>query len=258
MASSLMLGLIDKGRDAGTLIAADPSEAQRAQLQLNGIEVHSDNIILAKRSRVLVLAVKPQILKTVVTKLSSVLTTRHLLISIAAGVPLQSIETWAGQTLPVVRCMPNTPALVGAGMTALYANLAVTPEQRDTAEAILSAVGKIAWVREERDLDAVTAVSGSGPAYFFYFMQAMQKEGERLGLKPELTRTLVLETAYGAALMARESNAEVSELRHNVTSPGGTTEAALNVLEKFHTRDIIGRALTAAAERSRQLAKETE
>ena len=258
MASSLVLGLIQEGWPASSILAADPVPEQRERLAKHGIQVFDDNIRLAAEADNLLLAVKPQVMKSVLQGLSSHLTSNHLLISIAAGITLSSIQAWVGHPTSIVRCMPNTPALVGAGITALVENERVDSRQHKTAETILSAVGSILWVPSEADLDAVTAVSGSGPAYFFSLMENLQQVAEQLGLAPETARTLVLETAYGAALMARQNDAPVSQLRQNVTSPGGTTEAAMKVLERQRWGNILHQAVEAAADRSRQLAKELE
>jgi len=155
-----------------------------------------------------------------------------------------------------VRCMPNTPALLGAGITALFANEHVSAELKGAAQAVLSAVGKAIWVDDESMLDAVTALSGSGPAYFFYLMEAMIKAGESMGLSTESAAMLTVETAYGAARMAREGGLPPDRLRQNVTSPGGTTQKALFILDEADYTGIIGKALAGARDRSEELAKE--
>jgi pyrroline-5-carboxylate reductase len=179
---------------------------------------------------------------------------RPLIISIAAGIPVASLERWLGGELPVVRAMPNTPALVQSGATGLYANAAVSAEQRAAAEAILGAVGLTLWVEQESLIDAVTAVSGSGPAYFFYVMEAMMAAGRELGLDEKTARALTLQTALGAAQMAITADVGPDELRRRVTSPGGTTERAIAAFDEAHLQAIFARALKACADRGAELA----
>ena len=255
MASSLVRGLLASGVGAAQLCASDPAATQLAELKGTGVRTTDSNDTAVAGADVVVIAVKPQVLGAVLTDLST-LQPGQLLLSIAAGVPLASLAAWTCATQPIIRCMPNTPALVGAGMTALYANAAVTSAQRRLGEKIMAAAGKTLWVADEGALDAVTAVSGSGPAYYFYLMEAMVEAGIELGLDRESATTLTLETAYGAALMARGSATAPAQLRENVTSPGGTTAAALSVFDAADTRQIIKNALRGAADRSRELAKE--
>src|SRR5690606_3663713 len=181
-----------------------------------------------------------------------------LLVSVAAGVTLDSLAAWSGQGQAIVRCMPNTPALVRAGATALFANTAASEEQRGLAEEILQAVGSVCWVEREEQLDAVTALSGSGPAYFFLLMEALQEAAMTLGLSRETAESLCLQTAYGAALLALDSDVGVDELRRRVTSPGGTTEAALRQFADDGFKDMVRRALAQAARRARELAEASQ
>ncbi len=255
MASSLVRGLLASGVSTTQLCASDPAAAQLAELAKTGISTTETNDKAIAGADVVVIAVKPQILCTVLTGLTT-LQPGQLLLSVAAGVPLASLAAWSCAAQPIIRCMPNTPALVGAGMTALYANAAVSSGQRAVADKIMAAAGKTLWVTDEDALDAVTAVSGSGPAYYFYLMEAMVEAAVELGLDRESATTLTLETAYGAALMARGSATAPAQLRENVTSPGGTTAAALSVFDAADTRQIIKNALHGAADRSRELAKE--
>jgi pyrroline-5-carboxylate reductase len=178
---------------------------------------------------------------------------KPLVISIAAGILEPDIRTWLGGEAAVVRAMPNTAALLGAGAAALYANPEVTPAQRATAQALLEAVGTALWIDDESLMDAVTALSGSGPAYFFLLMELMEAAALKLGFTPAVAHALVQQTAYGAARMAVESGKTPAELRTQVTSPGGTTAAALAVFEEAKLAAIVGRALTAARDRGRQL-----
>lgn len=254
MARSLIGGLLASSYDAARIRACDPSPEQRAAAAALGVAVAADNAAAIATADVVVLAVKPQVMGTVTAALP--LSCDQLVISIAAGVPIASIERWSSAAQPVVRCMPNTPALLGAGVTGLYANPAVGTTGRMLAERILGAAGRTIWVENEDQLDAVTAVSGSGPAYFFYLMEAMIEAGQALGLSKAVAEELTLETAYGAALMARQRNAEPALLRRNVTSPGGTTERALNILENAGVRRSVAAAVGGAAERARELARE--
>jgi len=203
-----------------------------------------------------VLAVKPQILQEVVTPLGALVAeARPLLISVAAGVTCSSIQRWIGGQPALIRVMPNTPALIGAGISALYANSNVSNGQRALAEKIMAAVGKTIWIKEETLMDAVTAVSGSGPAYFFYVMQAIYDAAVREGLDAQTARSLSLETALGAARLALASTEDPGNLQAQVTSPGGTTEAAIKVLDDSGVRDNLQKAVSAARARGGELAK---
>ena len=253
MAQSLIGGLIDAGHDAARLAASDPVAGCRAAIEATGARATADNQEAVDFARVLVLAVKPQVLAGVLAGVS--IPGDTLIVSICAGVPTDGIATLTSRRQPIVRCMPNTPALLRAGVTALYANANAGAADRQAAEQILGAVGKTLWVDEEDALDAVTAVSGSGPAYFFYLMEAMAEAGRNLGLEPELAATLTVETAWGAARMARETATAPATLRRNVTSPGGTTEAAINALNANGVNGHIAEALGRACRRSRELAK---
>lgn len=259
MASALIGGLVAKGFAAERIVASDvlPESLERLR-QVAPVQTTTDNETAIAAADVVVLAVKPQVMKQVLTPLAGTLQKRRpLIISIAAGIEIGSIEHWLGDTaLPIVRCMPNTPALVQLGATGLYANGAVSAAQRELAETILGAVGIALWLNDEAQLDAVTAVSGSGPAYFFLVMEAMQAAGEQLGLDPAVARTLTLQTALGAARMALDSDVDVAELRRRVTSPKGTTERAVASFEQDDLRGIFLRALTACRDRSQQLAVE--
>lgn len=255
MARSLVTGLLRNGYPTDAIRAADPAPAQRDQLAGLGITVDADNEAMAAGADVVVLAVKPQVMGSVLEAMT--LKPGQLLVSIAAGVNLASLARWSSPSQPIVRCMPNTPALLGAGITALFANDNVSAAQRAQAETVLAAAGRTLWVPEEALLDAVTAVSGSGPAYFFYLMESMIEAGERLGLDPDTATLLTLETAYGAALMARDGDDSPATLRERVTSPGGTTERALSILDAAGTRENIRRAVEAAAEKARELAQES-
>ena len=254
MAQCLLRGLINAGRDGDSLTASDPDAGCReavAGLGANAMERNQDAV---DRADVVVLAVKPQALPSVLDGLR--MPADRLLVSICAGVPIAGIAAATAADQPIVRTMPNTPALLRAGVTALCASDSVSEAQRGLAEGILAAVGKTVWVEDEALLDAVTAVSGSGPAYFFHLMEAMIEAGRKLGLPDDLAATLTVETALGAALMARQGDAAPGELRRRVTSPGGTTEAALNTLNRRQVHESVIEALGAACGRSRELARE--
>lgn len=254
MARSLAGGLIAAGAAPDRLRAADPDPEQRRRLAALGADTFEDNAQAVAGAGIVLLAVKPQAMKRVLEALP--VEPGQLVVSIAAGVPLAALERWSSGHTAIVRCMPNTPALLGAGITGLFANAAVTPAQRDAAEAVLGSAGRTVWVDEEAALDAVTAVSGSGPAYFFYLMEAMIEAGEALGLDREAATLLTVETAYGAARMAREGDDPPARLRADVTSPGGTTERALSILDAAGTRETIQKAVAGAAQRARELAEE--
>lgn len=254
MARSLASGLLAAGAGPERVRAADPAPAQRAQFAELGCATFADNEAAVADADVVVLAVKPQVLGAVLSDLR--LGPQQLLISIAAGVPLAALQSWSPPGTAIVRCMPNTPALLGAGITGLFANPAVTEAQRARSEAILASAGQTLWVAREDLLDAVTAVSGSGPAYFFYLMEAMIDAGERLGLDRDSATRLTLQTALGAARMACEGSDPPARLRANVTSPGGTTERALSILDGAAVHDAIERAVAGAAQRAAELAKE--
>jgi pyrroline-5-carboxylate reductase len=201
-----------------------------------------------------VLAVKPQILQAVCQEIEpAIKQTRALIISIAAGITESSLANWLGKDTAIVRTMPNTPAMLQSGATVLHGNANTSPEQKDIAESILRAVGITRWLDTEKQIDVATALSGSGPAYYFLFMEAMTRAGIDMGLSEETAHLLTLQTALGAARMAMESNDLPEELRKKVTSPGGTTEAAINHLQHQHFEDIVSQAMQAAKRRSEEL-----
>lgn len=260
MAASIIGGLLASGVPGSHIRVGEPNAESRQKLQtLGNIEVTADNDSVVSQSDIIVLAVKPQVMRNVLASLAEPLRQhRPLLISIAAGVTTSAMNDWLGDSLAIVRCMPNTPALLQSGATGLFANEAVSDTQRQQAGAILEAVGLAVWVEDEAQLDAVTAVSGSGPAYFFLMMEAMQASGEKLGLDPETARQLTLQTALGAARMALEGDVDVAELRRRVTSPNGTTERAIGLFEQGGLRQLVDQALTGARDRADELAKELE
>ena len=254
MAASLIGGLCTQGVDKSVLRASDPNEQQRQRITRElGIATFEDNAAAVEGADVVVLAVKPQSMKAVCQALAPHLAASQLVVSIAAGISCASLEQWLGPRA-LVRCMPNTPSLLRQGVSGLYANGGVSNEQRSQAEQLLSAVGLALWLDEEAQIDAVTAVSGSGPAYFFLLIEAMTRAGEKLGLPREVAERLTQQTALGAARMAIESDVDAAELRRRVTSPAGTTEAAIKTFQAGGFEALVDQALAAAAHRSAELA----
>ena len=255
MATSLVGGLVESGHPPAAIFVSEPvAEKRRDLAERFAVGVTADNREAAAASDVVVLAVKPQDMAEVVTGAADAMRERGpLVVSIAAGTRIGRILEWLGYPAPVVRTMPNTPALLGCGATALFANEAVTDEQRGAAETILESAGIALWVDDEGLLDAVTAVSGSGPAYYFLLMEHMIRTGEGLGLTASQARALTLQTALGAARMALESGRTPEELRVGVTSPGGTTARALDLFGEGGFGELVERALTGARDRSREL-----
>lgn len=260
MAGSLIGGLINAGYSAASIMVSEPDEARLQTLKDDfKVRVSLDNNDTLD-CEIIILSVKPQLLKTVCLQLGQQLDHRKinnsLFISIAAGVKSTDINRWLNKNQPIVRCMPNTPALLQCGATGLFANELVSDRQKQQAEKIMQAVGITIWVDNEDQLNAVTAVSGSGPAYFFLMMEAMQQAGEKLGLTADVTQQLVLQTALGAARMATESDNSPAELRQKVTSKGGTTEQAILSFQAANYQQIVLDALSAANNRSKSLADE--
>ena len=259
MAQSLIGGLIANGTDGCDIIVADPNEAVvKSAANKWNLTIARDNRDAVARAEVVVLAVKPQQMKPVLTDMADVLS-QQLLVSIAAGLLTRDMLSWAGaaqKDIAIVRCMPNTPALIQCGATGLFAESGVTTDQRNTAESILSAVGTTAWVDEESQLDAITALSGSGPAYFFLMIEAMTEAAKELGLNHDLALNFATRTALGAARMTDEGDVDPARLRKNVTSPAGTTEAALNSFNDDNFKKIVLKAMRAADKRARQLGNE--
>ncbi len=256
MGRSLIGGLIANGLSVNSITGTDLNAEQRqATASQYNIEVLEDNQQAIKDADVVVLAVKPQSMQDALESIKAPLSLeKPLLISIAAGIKLSDLGKWAGKDLAIVRAMPNTPALIQAGATALYANKYTSNTQRDLAETIMRSVGLALWLKDENLMDAVTALSGSGPAYYFLIMEVMEKAATQLGLPQEQARILTLQTAFGAAKMALESNHDAAWLRKQVTSSGGTTEQALNVLMNGDIEGLFREALEAAKKRSAELA----
>jgi pyrroline-5-carboxylate reductase len=260
MASSLISGLIASGHSPQHLWVSDinPDTLKALAENLN-VNTSASNDEIINAVDVIVLAVKPQALSSVAKSAAALIQQKKsLVVSIAAGISQQSLSHWLGADTAIVRCMPNTPALVLTGATALHANANVTDEQRDLAENIMRSVGIALWVNDESELDAVTAVSGSGPAYYFMLMEAMEKAALELGLSEVTARLLVQQTALGAAKIALESSESPEQLRKRVTSPGGTTQRAIETFEQGGFTELVSKALHAARDRSIEMSKQSE
>jgi len=257
MATSLIGGLISNGFDAANIHVSDPTLDTLTRLEKEfSVVTFSENLDAISHADIVVLAVKPQQLQSVLKQLSPVWN-NQLLISIAAGIRIDDMQRWLDDDhAAIVRVMPNTPSLVQAGASAMFANANVSNEQKQLTDEILAAVGLAVWVDEETKMDAVTALSGSGPAYFFLVMEAMEFAAKELGLSEDIAQQLCQQTAFGAAKMALASDDSPAVLRQRVTSPGGTTERALHELEDGDLKGLFENALVAAALRSRELANQ--
>jgi pyrroline-5-carboxylate reductase len=257
MATALIGGLVASGFAPARLYVSDTNPQRLTALSIHQVQTTENSQELVDQCDVIVLAVKPQSMHRV---LSDLRFTRdnQLLLSIAAGVRTQAILQWIGKEIALVRAMPNTPALMRSAATGLYATHNVTRQQHEIAEHIMRAVGITIWLDEEIKIDAVTAISGSGPAYFFYLMEAMEATARELGLDNNTAHLLTVQTAFGAAKLALEVEDSPTNLRERVTSPGGTTEQAINHMQKHRLQDILRDAIKAAEHRSRELAAQLE
>ena len=258
MASSIIGGLVENSHPPARICAADPYPPSLEKLrQIAPVSVFDNNADAVAGADVIILAVKPQVMAEATESIApAVAASGAVTISIAAGVTIDTMQARLGPEAAIVRCMPNTPALLGCGASALYANPQVSENQRKHAEAILGAVGIISWVDSEAELDAITALSGSGPAYFFLFMEAMIDAGKALGLDAQTATSMATQTALGASRMALESDVDLVELRRRVTSPGGTTERAVESFESAGLRSVVHDAMQAAAQRAAEMARE--
>ncbi len=256
MAKAIIGGLLAEGFKRINVIASGPRRESLDKVGSEfGINVTTDNGLAAGQAEVVVLAVKPQMLKEVCLGLADSLHHRPLIISLAAGITTDSIASWLGGEHAIVRCMPNTPSQVRVGASGLFANAQVSPAQKSMANTILGAVGIVQWVNDEALINPVTAVSGSGPAYFFLVMEAMIEAGVELGLSRQSATELTLQTALGAAILAKQSDVDVAELRRRVTSPKGTTEQAINSFENDQIRAMFSRAMSACSNRALELSE---
>ena len=258
MASAIIGGLVSAGYDPKRLCAVDPNEAALAKLQALGVgELGTQPGPRFQSCELVVLAVKPQFMTAAAEGVKHHLCATAAVMSVAAGISVGALKAQLGNSgLPVVRCMPNTPALVGAGASGLFASAEVSADQRAGIEGVMSVVGTTIWLEEESHIDVVTAVSGSGPAYFFAFMEAMIAAGEKLGLDHQTASQLTLQTALGAAKLATQHSDSVGELRRNVTSPGGTTEQALASFSQDNLAGLVDKGMQACWVRAQEMAKE--
>ena len=260
MARSLIGGLLKTGIAPSAISVSEPQAESRETLGREfGVACYADNPLAVADAEVIVLAVKPQIMPLIQTELQDTLQrNRPLLISIAAGVRLEQLERWFGTDLPIVRCMPNTPSLIGAGATGLCANSHVTEAQKQQAQHILESAGITRWIEDESLMDTVTAISGSAPAYFFAMVEALEDAAAAQGLPRETARALAAQTCFGAGLMMVESGEDPAVLRKRVTSPHGTTQAALESFTADNLPRIVARAVTAARDRGVEMAAELD
>jgi pyrroline-5-carboxylate reductase len=258
MGRALIGGLLRHGVRPEQIAVGEGQEAARAALSRDlGIAATADNAAAIRKANLVVIAVKPPDVGSVLTPLAADLQQRRpIVLSVAAGIRIQSLQSWCGAGVPVIRAMPNRPALVGAGATGLFAPPEVDASHRAVAAQIMQSVGEVVWVATEDALDVVTALSGSGPAYFFLLAEAMAKAGVDLGLPVDTARRLSIATLHGAGLLAHGSDGDLARLRAEVTSKGGTTEAALQTLQTAGFDDLIGRAVAAATHRGRELAEQ--
>lgn len=257
MARSIIAGLVASGYQADNITATDPNQEQRDLLsQQYGINTSADNLAAAKEADVVVLAVKPQMMQLVCEGLAEADFSAKLVISIAAGISEARLNQLLNTELKLVRVMPNTPALVGKGMSGLYASASVAQPERDFAGALMQAVGEVCWVEQESGINGVIAAAGSAPAYFFLFMEAMQQEAIAQGFDQKTARLLVQQSALGAAAMvAGNPDTELSTLREQVTSKGGTTAEALRVFNQHQLTEIVAKAMQAAVARAEEMEK---
>lgn len=260
MGRALIGGLLRHGMRPEQIAVGESQEAARTALSRDfGIMATPDNAAAIRKANLVVLAVKPQDAGSVLAPLVPGLQqSRPVVVSIAAGVRIQALQTWCGTGVPVIRAMPNRPALVGAGVTGLFAPAEVDASCRALAAQIMQSVGAVVWVATEDALDVVTALSGSGPAYFFLFAEAMAQAGVDLGLPADTALRLSIATLHGAGLLAQSGDGDLARLRAEVTSKGGTTEAAVRVLQAAGFNELVGRAIDAAARRSRELAEQAK
>jgi pyrroline-5-carboxylate reductase len=257
MATALISGLVNPPRAHISMRVCDPSDAARQHLETTfQVTTFTDAAPAVVDADVILLAVKPQIMPEVLDGLAGLVNDQQLVLSIAAGTTIGSIRAALGEKQAVIRSMPNTPALIGQGITGVVASENCSPEQRDWAQEILMAAGEVVWLDDEALMDAVTAISGTGPAYYFLLTETLAAAARELGLPPDTADRLASVTCFGAGAMVATSPGEAEELRLRVTSPGGTTQAAMDVLEDGRFRELMLRAVEAARDRSRELAME--
>lgn len=258
MANALVGGLLSSGMNPGNIFVSEPDSVRLDSIrETYEINVCRSNLELIEATSVCVLAVKPQVMRSALEPLQDIISRINpLLISIAAGIGISSLQNWSNSNGGIVRVMPNTPCLVGKGAAGLYANHSVTVSQRSYSQAIMDAVGISVWLENESQMDTVTALSGSGPAYFFLMMESLQKSAMQMGLTEETAKTLCLQTALGAAALAQSSTKTLETLRLNVTSPGGTTEQGIKALDNNQFSEALYAAVDAARSRAEKLQQE--
>ena len=254
MATSIISGLIKNGWPTDHLIASARTDRTLSAIREKyAIHTTSDNLLAAGQADIILLCVKPQVMKEVLTELSLAIKPNALVISVAAGITMESLQKWAGDHLAIIRSMPNTPSMLQCGATGLFPNHNVSSIQKEIADKIFNGIGIAHWVTRESLLDAVIAVSGSGPAYYLLLMEIMEKVGIEMGLEPKVSQNLTHQTALGAARLVMESGLEAEELRRKITSPNGTTEQAIKSFQKDGLTDLVERAMNAAVHRSIEL-----
>ena len=258
MASAIIGGMLENGYDAANIWVSAPDDGHLQSIRKQfGVSVTTDNRYCAEQADMVVLAVKPQVMKDVCADIAPMVqNTRPLMVSIAAGLEATTLDEWLGGGLPLVRVMPNTPSLVGKGAAGLYANAQVKDKQKAMVESVFTSIGSALWVDEEPLLHAVTALSGSGPAYFFLMLEALEEAATEAGIPAKTARELAIQTMAGAAEMAGRSEHDPGQLKRNVMSPGGTTEQAIHTFEDGGLRDLVKKAYSAAFNRSGEMSKE--
>lgn len=258
MASAIIGGMLENGYDAGKIWVSAPDDGHLQSIRKKfGISVTTDNRHCAQQADMVIIAVKPQVMRSVCLDIAPVVqNTRPLMVSIAAGLAAANLDEWLGGGMPMVRVMPNTPSLVGRGAAGLYANDQVKDRQKTMVESVFSSIGSALWVDDESMLHAVTALSGSGPAYFFLMLEALEDAATGAGLPAETARKLAIQTMAGAAEMAGRSEHDPGQLKRNVMSPGGTTEQAIHTFEEGGLRELVKKAYSAAFDRSGEMSKE--
>lgn len=258
MASAIIGGMLDSGFKASNIWASAPDDSHLQSIRKRfGISVTTDNRYCAQQADMIVLAVKPQAMADVCHDIAPIAqNTRPLMVSIAAGLGADTLDEWLGGGLPIVRVMPNTPSLVGKGAAGLFANTSVSSAQKEMVQSVFEGIGIAVWVEDEALLHGVTALSGSGPAYFFLMLEALEASATKAGVDAETARKLAIQTMAGAAEMAARSDHDPAQLKKNVMSPGGVTEQAINTFEEGGMRELVAKAYNAAYSRSEEMAKE--
>ena len=260
IAHSLLKGLLAAAFDAADIRISNPTASKFKEInqQRKGIQTFASNLPAMKDATIAILCVKPDVVQTVCAEIKDILMQQStLLVSVAAGVSVDLLQRWTSKTQLIIRCMPNTPSAVGCGMTALYANPCIIDEHKKLVEAIFATVGSTIWLEDEKQMHIVTALSGSGPAYFFRFTEAFEKAAKELACPPQIAQELAIQTLYGAAMLA-SSHRDLAALREKITSKGGTTEHGLRVLEQADIDQIAHSILEAAASRSAEISEQLE